>query len=302
MKQHITKFLLYLTGLFLIGFALWTDKYFGVITVDQGLSTVLFNTQDAVEANISFTRRMLEWCVLWPVILASVLMFLPLLMKLTQRLLSGSRIGKVFEAFPIRHLGKLLLVAGIVLVWHQYSLTDYIKQRIHPETIISRSIISILRWSKSAVKKTKSLVLIYVESLETTYTNTGLFRNNLLRRLSYLNAKHLQFDRNHEMPGAQWSVAGIISTQCGVPLKLVTMFRRNDVSRNAKTMLPNAICLGDILAEKGYTNVYLNGSSLGFAGVGKFFQDHHYNGIIRTRRMAENGRGEALAINQLGLA
>jgi phosphoglycerol transferase len=44
--------------------------------------------------------------------------------------------------------------------------------------------------------------------------------------------------------------------------------------------LPHAYCLGDILDKQGYTNIFLNGSSLAFAGVGKFLHDHHYKKAV----------------------
>ncbi len=58
------------------------------------------------------------------------------------------------------------------------------------------------------------------------------------------------------------------------------MFSGNNVGEKVKRYLPRASCLGDILARQGYRNVFLNGSSLVFAGVGKFFNDHRYARVM----------------------
>jgi hypothetical protein len=58
------------------------------------------------------------------------------------------------------------------------------------------------------------------------------------------------------------------------------MFGGNTQGEQVARFLPNARCLGDILDAQGYTNVFLNGASLSFAGVGKFFRDHHYDKVI----------------------
>ena len=41
-----------------------------------------------------------------------------------------------------------------------------------------------------------------------------------------------------------------------------------------KTFLPNAKCLGDVLKENDYKNIFINGVSLNFVGTGLFFKNH----------------------------
>ena len=91
------------------------------------------------------------------------------------------------------------------------------------------------------------------------------------------------------MPGTGWSVAGIIATQCAVPLKLVTIMKDNDFGEDTAHVLPGAQCLGDILAAHGYKNIYMNGSTLDFAGVGKFFKDHHYSEMYGREEWLQKG-------------
>ena len=96
------------------------------------------------------------------------------------------------------------------------------------------------------------------------------------------------------MPDAHFTIAGIVATQCGLPLKSVALFGGNTQGEQIDRFLPRAHCLGDILAGQGYTNVFLNGSSLAFGGVGKFFRDHHYGKIMGREEWAALGEKPAL--------
>ena len=78
------------------------------------------------------------------------------------------------------------------------------------------------------------------------------------------------------------------ATQCGVPLKSVTMFDGNDQGENIKAFLPNAVCLGDILSKFGYRNVYMGGDALSFSGKGKFYQDHHFDEVYGREELKGN--------------
>jgi phosphoglycerol transferase len=100
---------------------------------------------------------------------------------------------------------------------------------------------------------------------------------DLLQRLNSLNQHKVSFKKFNQVAGTGWSIAGIVSTQCAVPLKLVTMLGNNTFGDKVSHFLPNAICLGDILSQHGYKNIYMNGSDIHFAGVGNFLEDHHYD-------------------------
>lgn len=125
--------------------------------------------------------------------------------------------------------------------------------------------------------KPKNLVLIYVESLEDSYKNASLFGSNLLVGLEKL--KGVSFAYYRQAPGTGWTIAGITATQCGIPLKSVSLYDGNDQGQNIKTFLPRAVCLGDILHSFGYRNIYMGGDALPFSGKGKFFEDHHYDEV-----------------------
>jgi phosphoglycerol transferase len=110
--------------------------------------------------------------------------------------------------------------------------------------------------------------------LEDTYADPELFSHNLISSIesSAVNDSY-HFSSYQQAPGTGWTIAGIVSTQCGLPLRT---FLRNASGDNATGFLNNAVCLGDTLADKGYLNIFMNGADLSFAGKGKFIAKHGY--------------------------
>lgn len=262
-RNLLAKTFIYFLGLFLIGFKIWTNKYFGSITIDQALTTISFNFEGTLTGDAQFLHRFLAWCVIWPLLLAVVFAIVGLYCKRS-----------------LRHAHYLVLMAGIILVCAQYHIPAYIKQHLLPQPDYFAQHYQDTAQVAMQAQQPKNLVLIYVESLETTYSNPQLFQRDLLAKLNQLPVQKISFQHYRQMPGTEWSVAGIISTQCAVPLKLITIFSKNNFGEQASHILPGAYCLGDILAAHGYQNIYMNGSDLNFGGVGKFFRDHHYQELL----------------------
>jgi phosphoglycerol transferase len=118
----------------------------------------------------------------------------------------------------------------------------------------------------------RNLILIYVESLEETYSDAALFGSDLLAPLRSVGGQSLP--AYHQSPGATWTIAAMVATQCGVPLAVYS--ESNVREGGGRAFLAGATCLGDILQERGYRNVFLGGAPLSFAGKGAFLRDHGY--------------------------
>lgn len=117
----------------------------------------------------------------------------------------------------------------------------------------------------------RNLILIYVESLERAFLD---FRGeNLIEAIEDLSGETvLGFS---QAPGTSWSIAGMVASQCGVPL--VGRYGVNLSGDHNQKFLGNAICLGDILAANGYDQTFLVGPDLRFAGMDKFYQTHKFD-------------------------
>ena len=124
--------------------------------------------------------------------------------------------------------------------------------------------------------KSKNLIFIYAESLEQTYFDNELFPG-LMKGLSEIESTTTRFTNIKQVMGTEWTMGGMVGGQCGVPL--VTPSHGNSMSGMDK-YLPSAVCLSDLLKEKGYHLTFLAGADLDFAGKGKFFATHKFDEIM----------------------
>jgi phosphoglycerol transferase len=94
-------------------------------------------------------------------------------------------------------------------------------------------------------------------------------------------------------------MAGMVATQCGVPLAV-------DVSSdfaapdNTRVFMPSAVCLGDLLVQQGFRNVFMGGAHLTFAGKGTFLRDHGYSERY-GRTEWENAGAAKSEFNEVGM-
>jgi phosphoglycerol transferase len=116
------------------------------------------------------------------------------------------------------------------------------------------------------------LILVYLEGSEQRYENTAAF-GAAFAPLAELAAEAISFRGVGQALGTGWSVAGIVASQCGVPL-LPNGLRYGNNFLPQTEFLPASTCLGDILAARGYRSAFLVGSEGAFAGMDQFFRRH----------------------------
>ncbi len=133
----------------------------------------------------------------------------------------------------------------------------------------------------------KNLLLIYVESLENNLNNQAIHKSNLIEPID--NLAGIKIPKFYPAPGTGWSIAGMVSSQCSVPIKLnYGRFPTNDGK-----FLPNVICLGDVLNEYGYKQYFLAGHDLALSSTGKFYKNHGYTNNFGMNEWMERGVSES---------
>ncbi|RWR00931.1 phosphoglycerol transferase I [[Pantoea] beijingensis] len=118
-----------------------------------------------------------------------------------------------------------------------------------------------------------NLVYIYGESLERTYFDEKAFPG-LTAELNAQKAQAIDFNQTEQLPGTEYTIAGIVASQCGIPL--FAPFEGN-ASSSLSSFYPRNICLGDILKASGYENYFLQGADLRFAGKDLFLKSHGFD-------------------------
>lgn len=118
-----------------------------------------------------------------------------------------------------------------------------------------------------------NLVYIYAESLERTYFDDRAFPG-LAPELSKLKNSALDYSNTEQLPGTEYTIAGMVASQCGIPL--FAPFDGN-ASSSLSTFYPQNVCLGDILKASGYQNYFYQGANLSFAGKDLFLSSHGFD-------------------------
>lgn len=140
----------------------------------------------------------------------------------------------------------------------------------------------------SPASNPRNLVLIFAESMESTYSSKNIPKDEkssvyspfgeLIPNLSAFAAGGgINFSANEVVggiypnEGSSVTIAGITSYLCGAPLILA----RGGIKSRLSYYLPNATCISDILFQNHYKQVFLQGSDSNAGGHIKLFRKHH---------------------------
>jgi len=260
-RVHAFRFLVYFTGLFAAALAPWVNRTFGSPTIEQVLYHLRFAEGAALEMSEVFVSTFLVEVLLAALILAGIASALHTVLEQGRGL---------WRARGARALPPLVVGGGLTMLLMQFSAFSWAAAHFEKDRFAQ----SYLDPAAVALMegKRRNLILIYVESLEETYSDQALFGADLLAPLRTVGGRSLPAYR--AAPGATWTIAALVATQCGIPLTVY-----DDDIRSVKaerTFLRGATCLGDILQARGYRNVFMGGAPLSFSGKGEFLQDHGY--------------------------
>lgn len=290
----LIRFSLYFIILFVLCAFFWVESKFGIPDLDQLLYHLAHLQGMAVSAGQKLVRDFTEKVILVPLFVSSLIVILESF--LSNRLLAESRLSTSLllrlwqRRIAILVVAVAFFISGEVVAIYRLShssAVDYFDGNYVP-------------FDDSLVysEDPKNLVLIYLESIEWTYSDQALFERDLIRKMNAIPG--IGFSRFEQVPGTGWTVAGIVASQCGVPLKNVfflgkdtdegSEFRSmNRIGGSLTRFLPGAMCLSDILALNGYRNVFIGGASHRFAGKGAYLRNHSYDEIYGREELLELG-------------
>lgn len=145
-------------------------------------------------------------------------------------------------------------------------------------------------------EKKRNLLFIFLESMEATFASHelgGAMDTNLIPELTDLAMNNISFSNTDypiggspEIMGTGWTIAGMISHEGGVPLKIPIF--RNDLAYYS-SVLPGLYTLGDVLKREGYNQTLLVGSDAGFGGRYIYYKQHGNFDIFDYNTAMDNG-------------
>lgn len=263
-----TRWALFGAASVLLALAGWIRYRFGEITFDQ----TLLNLRGERAGNSTLFSEAVLVCVVAPL---SVLAVMAALVS-WRRPAAQSQPSRRFRRHPVLP-GALSLGVALAILFTVTGLPQYASALLGDASFSSYYVVPQAQRTQS---QPRNLVTIYLESGENTYADAHLFGKNLLADLDQATLGWSDYQGLQQFPGGGWTMAGLIGTQCGIPVKselLTPEVNHNVFGEQIEHYLPGARCLGDVLHDSGYTSVFVGGANTAFAGKGTFLHDHGYD-------------------------
>lgn len=273
-------FLAYFTGLALFALGRWLGYNFDDPTLDQILYHLYYSDSAGVAMGRIFFWTFFAECLLFPLLFAAcATAFQRAASRLVAPRPSAHRLVRGMV------LPSTAAVSGAVALMLQLSAFSWIGYHFAEDRFANEYVPA--EPGRLTARAPKNLILVYVESLEETYGDARLWGRDLLQPLRSIGGT--SFASYRPAPGATWTIAGMVATQCGVPLRVASPLDFRAGSAFGPAFLPGARCLSDILHGMGYRNVFLGGAPSSFAGKGRFLRDHHYDEVYGREEWEKRG-------------
>lgn len=116
------------------------------------------------------------------------------------------------------------------------------------------------------------LVILYLEGSDRQFSDRNIW-GDIYAPLNTFSSESLVFTNVGQIEGTGWSIAGMVASQCGVPV-LPNGFLWGQNLNEVETFMPELTCLGDVLADRNYSSAFIVGADRDFGGSSKFYQTH----------------------------
>lgn len=262
--------------------ARWAFSYFGLSCFEQ----VVFHTKVPLEGtNKDFIGNWIKKCVLPGCIYGIIIALI---------------CGAVFDLFLYRLICLIVFAVCVIYGLFKAGIIGFAVNLFRRTNLYEQYYVDGKQVDITFPEKKRNLIVLYVESMETTYTsveNGGNYKTDLIPEVSALAKEHLNFSHNEKLGGAHmvagtgWTTGGLVAHGAGVPL-CIPLFALPFTEKSP--FLPGAYSLGDVLKKEGYEQELLFGSDAVFGGR-KFFYDKH--GAFNIFDLGEARRQEKIPAN-----
>ena len=307
LKKNIYKFIVLFLSFFFIYFTLWIKKTFGIQVIyielvysgHLALSTVTASNKSYL---VEFFLRVVNLSII------SSLIWILILEKLKKIKFFRSALIRFF----ILNI-NCYLIYGIIFFIIQFKFYELARDYLNAYVNYNSNLglyndPYFINYNNPHNKK--NLILFYYEALENNIenltNNTNLEKNSNLSLSKFENPIKLIQDMEgkniynfKEAPTANFSIAGVISSQCSLPYYPI-------ISLNIHKMKnENMFCMSDVLTDFGYEQIFYITVDKKFHGFRIFKENHHYkihdkNKIIKDFPDVEpNGWGGGVFDNDL---
>ena len=174
----------------------------------------------------------------------------------------------------------LLLVT--VRLFITYKIFSYISNGVQTSDFYEKYYVDAKNVNIISPKNKRNLILIFLESMEFSYANKDFFPDNLIPELINLSNNNISFKNFYNGYYQNNTQTAIVATMTGLPSKnlFIGIKDSNSIGTNLKSYLKNSSSIRQILRNKGYTTLFLQGSEKEFAGADVFLEMHGFKDSI----------------------
>lgn len=138
-----------------------------------------------------------------------------------------------------------------------------------------------------------NLIVVYLESMEKTFSDEKLMQHNLIPHLSRIAEENQSFSHFMQGYGQFPTQSALVSSMIGVPTTyLMRIGNPLRVGGSLPDFAPNAFSVGQLLEKEGYQNLYVQGTSGRFSGIDVFLKSHGFKAFYDIRHLAERFEAE----------
>ncbi len=179
----------------------------------------------------------------------------------------------------------VVLVAGVLTFFKidkEMGVREYVKGQIIGSSFIKDNYVSPSDVELKFPEQKKNLIYLYLESMETTFTNIengGSFQQNIIPELvdisregDNFSGKYSELNGGISLYGSTWTMGAMFAASTGLPLKIGGVNANYIMAQDS--LYPSVIGIGDILEQEGYQNELLLGSNATFGGRRTFYSSH----------------------------
>lgn len=254
----------------LIATAVWESRNWNDLKMNE-IVNQLAASIEGVGNNMVGTY--LRTCVLPGVLAASAMGVVLYCLRQKRRFARGVRIGAALAVGTT--VG--LMIYGVVLL----DVVGYVVDATTESDYIEKNYADPKTVPLHFPEQKRNLIYIWLESMETTYADKahgGAFDKSPIPELIQLAEENTSFtgtvggvNGGCSMAGTTWTAGALFGHTSGLPLKIPIA---DSAMSSQEAFFPGVTSLGDILAEQGYRQALLIGSSANFGGRQLYFGQH----------------------------
>lgn len=277
----------------LLGFGTrWVSTYFGEVDADEVVFTL---TTGRTNSTSEVTSQVINYVVAPTVCAAAIGLVIGLWdMRLVLRSATGR--DRVMPAKAVRRVAAVTGVLAVAATGTWFTRALPVKEILFPaapSTFIEDNYVDPGSVQLSWPTQKRNLIQIFLESYENTFYSTvqgGGMPVDLMPDLAELTEESISFSNTelkggfHQLPGATFTVGGLLAQTSGVALKSPVL--ATDIQQ---FNFPDFATVGDLLKEQGYTNEIMMAANADFGAKRDLFQDHGAFKIFDHVYATQNG-------------